>query len=156
MRRIPPTTWSAGHGVVIKLAERKNMPELRSPFSRLANDGKLTDEELVRAIRFSVSAGPTSSANERSKLEGQWSRGDNVSTEDLWWPSRTTVPFLTGCCRSKILEAWTHEAGRVPTRRVAPYFSLCRHTVRTAIQPDRVVIDDNPFVAFTTKTNHSK
>jgi hypothetical protein len=22
-------------------------------------------------------------ANERSKLEGQWSRGDNVSTEDL-------------------------------------------------------------------------
>ena len=32
------------------------MPEFRSPFSGLANDRKLTDEELVRAIRFVVAA----------------------------------------------------------------------------------------------------
>jgi len=32
------------------------MPEFGSPFSGLANDRKLTDEELVRAIRFMVSA----------------------------------------------------------------------------------------------------
>ena len=30
------------------------MPEFGSPFSGLANDRKLTDEELVRAIRFMV------------------------------------------------------------------------------------------------------
>ena len=32
------------------------MPEFGSPFSGLANDRKLTDEELVRAIRFMVAA----------------------------------------------------------------------------------------------------
>ena len=32
------------------------MPEFRTPFSGLANDRKLTDEELIRAIRFMVSA----------------------------------------------------------------------------------------------------
>ena len=32
------------------------MPEFRSPFSGLANDRKLTHEELVRAIRFMVAA----------------------------------------------------------------------------------------------------
>ena len=32
------------------------MPEFGSPFSGLANDRKLTDEELIRAIRFMVSA----------------------------------------------------------------------------------------------------
>lgn len=32
------------------------MPEFSSPFSVLANDRKLTDEELVRAIRFMVAA----------------------------------------------------------------------------------------------------
>jgi len=32
------------------------MPEFGSPFSGLANDRKLTDEELIRAIRFSLSA----------------------------------------------------------------------------------------------------
>lgn len=30
------------------------MPEFGSPFAGLANDRKLTDEELVRAIRFMV------------------------------------------------------------------------------------------------------
>jgi rubrerythrin len=30
------------------------MPQFGSPFSGLANDTKLTDEELVRAIRFMV------------------------------------------------------------------------------------------------------
>lgn len=30
------------------------MPEFGSPFSGLANDRKLTDEELIRAIRFMV------------------------------------------------------------------------------------------------------
>ena len=30
------------------------MPDFRSPFSGLANDRKLTDEELVRTIRFMV------------------------------------------------------------------------------------------------------
>ncbi|HEY3265278.1 MAG TPA: ferritin family protein [Armatimonadota bacterium] len=32
------------------------MPEFGSPFSGLANNKKLTDEELVRAIRFMVAA----------------------------------------------------------------------------------------------------
>ena len=32
------------------------MPEFGSPFSGLANNRKLTDEELIRAVRFSVSA----------------------------------------------------------------------------------------------------
>jgi len=32
------------------------MPEFGSPFSGLANDRKLTEEELVRAIRFMVAA----------------------------------------------------------------------------------------------------
>ena len=32
------------------------MPEFGSPFSGLANDRKLTDEELIRAIRFSLAA----------------------------------------------------------------------------------------------------
>ena len=32
------------------------MPEFGSPFSGLSNDRKLTDEELVRAIRFMVAA----------------------------------------------------------------------------------------------------
>ena len=32
------------------------MPEFGSPFSGLANDRKLTHEELVRAIRFKVAA----------------------------------------------------------------------------------------------------
>ena len=32
------------------------MPEFGSPFSGLANDRKLTDTELVRAIRFMVAA----------------------------------------------------------------------------------------------------
>jgi len=32
------------------------MPEFGSPFSGLVNDRKLTDEELIRAIRFMVAA----------------------------------------------------------------------------------------------------
>jgi len=32
------------------------MPDFGSPFSGLANDRKLTDEELVRAIRFMVAS----------------------------------------------------------------------------------------------------
>jgi rubrerythrin len=32
------------------------VPEFGSPFSGLASDRKLTDEELIRAIRFMVSA----------------------------------------------------------------------------------------------------
>ena len=32
------------------------MPEVGSPFSGLANDRKLTDSELIRAIRFMVAA----------------------------------------------------------------------------------------------------
>ncbi len=32
------------------------MPDFGSPFSGLANDRKLTDEELIRAIRFLVAA----------------------------------------------------------------------------------------------------
>jgi rubrerythrin len=35
---------------------RIDMPVFGTPFSGLANDRKLTDEELVRAIRFMVSA----------------------------------------------------------------------------------------------------
>jgi hypothetical protein len=36
--------------------ERIIMPVFGSPFSGLANDRKLTDKELVRAIRFMVAA----------------------------------------------------------------------------------------------------
>jgi len=36
--------------------EKTNMPEFGSPFSGLVNDRKLTDEELIRAIRFMVAA----------------------------------------------------------------------------------------------------
>ncbi len=32
------------------------MPEFSSPFSGLANDRKLTNEELIRAIRFAIAA----------------------------------------------------------------------------------------------------
>ncbi len=32
------------------------MPKFESPFSGLANDRKLTDEELIRAIRFMIAA----------------------------------------------------------------------------------------------------
>ncbi|MHB1485889.1 MAG: ferritin family protein [Saccharofermentanales bacterium] len=32
------------------------MPDFGNPFSGLANDRKLTDQELIRAIRFMVSA----------------------------------------------------------------------------------------------------
>ena len=32
------------------------MPQFGSPFSGLANDRKLTDEELIRAIRFMVAS----------------------------------------------------------------------------------------------------
>jgi rubrerythrin len=32
------------------------MPEFSSPFSGLANDRKLTKEELIRAIRFQIAA----------------------------------------------------------------------------------------------------
>jgi rubrerythrin len=38
------------------LKRRINMPEFSSPFSGSANDRKLRDEELVRAIRFMVAA----------------------------------------------------------------------------------------------------
>jgi rubrerythrin len=36
--------------------EENDMPQFGSPFSELANGRKLTDEELVRAIRFMVAA----------------------------------------------------------------------------------------------------
>jgi rubrerythrin len=40
-----------------KQEERKiKMPEFGSPFSGLANDRKLTEAELIRAIRFMVAA----------------------------------------------------------------------------------------------------
>jgi rubrerythrin len=41
-----------------KLAKTRimTMPEFGSPFSGLANDRKLTNDELVRAIRFMVAA----------------------------------------------------------------------------------------------------
>jgi hypothetical protein len=40
----------------LKEEGRTDMPEFGSPFSGLANNRKLTDEELVRAIRFMVAA----------------------------------------------------------------------------------------------------
>jgi rubrerythrin len=36
--------------------EENKMPQFGSPFSELANNRKLTDDELVRAIRFMVAA----------------------------------------------------------------------------------------------------
>jgi rubrerythrin len=40
----------------VQEAEENDMPQFGSPFSELANSKKLTDEELVRAIRFMVAA----------------------------------------------------------------------------------------------------
>ena len=37
-------------------AEKNDIPQFGSPFSELANGRKLTDEELVRAIRFMVAS----------------------------------------------------------------------------------------------------
>jgi rubrerythrin len=37
-------------------AKENDMPQFGSPFSELANGRKLSDEELVRAIRFMVAA----------------------------------------------------------------------------------------------------
>jgi hypothetical protein len=39
-----------------EITRRINMPTFGSPFSGLANDRKLNDEELVRAIRFMVAS----------------------------------------------------------------------------------------------------
>jgi hypothetical protein len=44
------------HICYLKTPRRINMPAFGSPFSGLANDRKLNDDELVRAIRFMVSA----------------------------------------------------------------------------------------------------
>jgi rubrerythrin len=38
------------------MERRREMPDFGSPFAGLANDRKLTHEELVRAVRFAVSA----------------------------------------------------------------------------------------------------
>jgi len=42
--------------VTVFLKGRFIMPEFGSPFSGLANDRKLTESELIRAIRFMVAA----------------------------------------------------------------------------------------------------
>jgi hypothetical protein len=42
--------------VKVQEAEENDMPQFGSPFSELANGRKLTDEELVRAIRFMVAS----------------------------------------------------------------------------------------------------
>jgi len=42
--------------VHVNRARRMAMPEFGSPFSGLANDRKLTDQELIRAIRFMIAA----------------------------------------------------------------------------------------------------
>jgi rubrerythrin len=43
---------------IIREIERRRivMPSFGSPFSGLANDRKLTDQELIRAIRFTVAS----------------------------------------------------------------------------------------------------
>jgi hypothetical protein len=46
------------------------------------NAGKY-DADEVRQIKSRIKRAAETFAEERSKLEGQWSRGDNVSTEDL-------------------------------------------------------------------------
>jgi rubrerythrin len=43
-------------GATTSQKRRIIMPEFGSPFSGLANDRKLTDQELIRAIRFMVAA----------------------------------------------------------------------------------------------------
>jgi len=44
------------NGSTIDQERRDAMPEFGSPFSGLANDRTLTDEELIRAIRFMIAA----------------------------------------------------------------------------------------------------
>ena len=56
MRSRAPVMRFAGRKPEEKQERRINMPEFGSPFSGLANDRKLTDEELIRAIRFMVAA----------------------------------------------------------------------------------------------------
>jgi hypothetical protein len=46
-----------GEGMLERAKGRRMiMPEFGSPFSGLANDRKLTDQELIRAIRFMIAA----------------------------------------------------------------------------------------------------
>jgi rubrerythrin len=40
----------------VQQAKENDMPQFGSPFSELANSRKLTDEELIRAIRFMVAS----------------------------------------------------------------------------------------------------
>jgi rubrerythrin len=51
-----PLKGSVGRRPGKKYERRINMPEFGTPFSGLSNERKLTDEELVRAIRFMVAA----------------------------------------------------------------------------------------------------
>ena len=51
-----PLKRSVGRKPEKKQERRTDMPEFGSPFSGLSNDRKLTNEELVRAIRFMVAA----------------------------------------------------------------------------------------------------
>jgi hypothetical protein len=48
--------YPVGRRLEKKQVRRIKMPVFGSPFSGLANNRQLTDEELVRAIRFAVSA----------------------------------------------------------------------------------------------------
>ena len=51
-----PLKGSVGRKPEKKYERRMNMPAFGTPFSGLSNDRKLTDKELVRAIRFMVAA----------------------------------------------------------------------------------------------------
>jgi len=51
-------------------------------------------DKLVASVMQRLAEG---FANERSGLEKQWDRGDNVSTEDLRVGYSAIVPFLRGC-----------------------------------------------------------
>ena len=83
------------------LFSESEMGDFRSQWSHLqtgfVDEPRRTVEDadkLVAAVMQRLAEG---FGNERSDLEKQWDRADNVSTEDLRLAYSAIVPFLTDC-----------------------------------------------------------
>ena len=83
------------------LFSESEMGEFRSQWSKIqtgfVDEPRRTVEDadkLVAAVMQRLAEG---FSNERSGLEKQWDRGDNVSTEDLRVAYSAIVPFSTDC-----------------------------------------------------------
>ena len=94
------------------LFSESEMGDFRSHWSKIrtgfVDEPRRTVEDadkLVAAVTQRLAEG---FANERSGLEKQWDRGDNVSTEELRIALQPIVLFLTGCwnCKDKHAFGW--------------------------------------------------